>query len=447
MALGSKLPPPRLREWIVIALVMGATIVFLPILVRRVVTHGLGDVQVYFRAAWAVWTGHSLYDVTDHHGWHFHYPPSFALLMGPFAHPLPDSPLPAWALPLPAAVAVWYVINVVAVFASVHVWASALERHAHLEIRPGYWDPAWMLRLGPLLALLPFIGSDLSSGQPTTILILLLSGFLILYSEDRPNGAAALLALATAIKIFPAVLALIPILRRDWRWMVYFAAWCAVCLIIFPIVCVGPQATVELYRALWTERLEGLITGAVNTKISAELSPWAADFSNIGSTLARVVEGREGSWPEPLPPWATRTQSAANVAFVVILAWLGHGRFWRLSSKQPLRPYPVLVAGALLLAVWPAMSPVSQPHYWILALPLVGVMVAEGWRRTGLATVSPALFIWSAAAWFAMISNSIPLWRPLRLLGLQLPVFSLIIIAGIVVLAKLDRGRPGATAA
>ena len=60
---------PRMREWIVIAMVAAAVIVYLPIVVHRTVTHGFGDVQVFFRAAWAIWTGYPLYDVTDNHGW------------------------------------------------------------------------------------------------------------------------------------------------------------------------------------------------------------------------------------------------------------------------------------------------------------------------------------------------------------------------------------------
>jgi tryptophan-rich sensory protein len=35
---------------------------------------------------------------------------------------------PWWALPYPAAVAVWYLINVACVIAALHIWANALER-------------------------------------------------------------------------------------------------------------------------------------------------------------------------------------------------------------------------------------------------------------------------------------------------------------------------------
>ena len=91
---------------------------------------GHGDVQVFFRAGWAVWTGYPLYQVADHHGWTYHYPPTFALFMGLFANPLPSYPQPGWALPFPAAVAAWYLINVACLFAALHIWAKAVERAA-----------------------------------------------------------------------------------------------------------------------------------------------------------------------------------------------------------------------------------------------------------------------------------------------------------------------------
>ena len=97
---------------------------------------------------WALWTGYPLYEVTDHHGWTFHYPPTFALFMAPFANPLPDYPQPVWALPFAAAVAVWYVINAVGLFLALHVWANALESQVPVEAKGGSLQSPWTLRLG-----------------------------------------------------------------------------------------------------------------------------------------------------------------------------------------------------------------------------------------------------------------------------------------------------------
>src|SRR5262245_21599731 len=43
------------------------------------------DLGVYLRAAWAVRTGADLYRVTCDNGWHYVYPPAFAVVMAPLA--------------------------------------------------------------------------------------------------------------------------------------------------------------------------------------------------------------------------------------------------------------------------------------------------------------------------------------------------------------------------
>jgi hypothetical protein len=116
------------RELFAVAVLAILILGFLPIVVRKAVWLGQGDVEVFFRAGWAIWTGYPLYQVFDHHGWTYHYPPTFALLMGLFANPLPGHPQPWWALPYPVAVAVWYLINVACLFVALHIWAKAVEQ-------------------------------------------------------------------------------------------------------------------------------------------------------------------------------------------------------------------------------------------------------------------------------------------------------------------------------
>ena len=73
------------RELFAVAVLAILVLGFLPIVVRKAVWLGQGDVEVFFRAGWAIWTGYPLYQVFDHHGWTYHYPPTFALFMGLFA--------------------------------------------------------------------------------------------------------------------------------------------------------------------------------------------------------------------------------------------------------------------------------------------------------------------------------------------------------------------------
>src|SRR5260370_10545374 len=50
-------------------------------------TRRMGDLGVYVRGAWAVRTGHDLYEVTDDSGCHYNYPPLLPILATPLSDP------------------------------------------------------------------------------------------------------------------------------------------------------------------------------------------------------------------------------------------------------------------------------------------------------------------------------------------------------------------------
>jgi hypothetical protein len=354
------------RELFAVAVLAILILAFLPIVVRKAVWLGQGDVEVFFRAGWAIWSGYPLYQVFDHHGWTYHYPPTFALFMGLFANPLPGHPQQWWALPYPAAVAVWYLINVVCLFAALHIWAKAVERARPIEAKSCYLRRPLALVIGPLLALLPFIGDGLARRQPTPVLLLLIVLFLSRYVEKRPAAASFALSLAVTIKIFPVVLAVIPFMRRDWRFMLWTAGWCAFLLVALPAVCVGPAETLDLYRAMFTEHLLGIVSGAMSREIASQVSPGAFSNIGIGALVARIAAG-DAFYSTPLPQWASDIQFVFNVAVVAAIVYLGRGGFWNVRGPQPADGYPVLVAGAVLSAALPLMIPSAGPQYVTVA--------------------------------------------------------------------------------
>jgi Glycosyltransferase family 87 len=414
VALGAISRPGR-RELAAAAAIAVLILAFLPIVVRKAVWLGQGDVQVFFRAGWAIWTGYPLYQVFDHHGWTYHYPPTFALFMGLFANPLPDYSQPWWALPFPAAVAVWYLINVACLLAALHIWANALERARPIEAKAGYFQRPWALVFGPLLALLPFIGDGLARGQPAPVLLLLIVLFLARYVEKRTAAASFALSLAFAIKIFPIVLAVIPLVRRDWRFLLWTAAWSVFLLIVSPVVCVGPAQTLDLYRAMFTEHLLGIVSGAMSHEIASQVSPGAFSNIGIGALVARLAAG-DAFYSAPLPQWASDVQFAFNAAVVAAVVFVGRGGFWNIRGPQPADGYPLLVAGAVLSAALPLMIPSAGPQYVTVAVPLITVLLIETWRRHGAEIVTPTIVVWSIAAWLSMIVQEVP-WAPLKLIG------------------------------
>ena len=425
--------PDRLEILSMVAIAV-ALVVYLPILLHRT-ANNLGDVQVFFRAAWAVWSGYPLYQVVDDHGWSYHYPPTFAILMGPFADPLPGHPGLSWALPFAASVGVFYALSIAAMLLAGHIWAKALEDHAGMaltERQTGWWG----LRIAPVLLLAPYFGASFGRGQPTTILILLACIFLKFYADRRVVVASAALGLAIAIKIFPAALLIIPLLRRDLRTLVWTAAWCAVFLFALPAIVLGVDPTIELYRTLWVERLSGIAEGDLATRVEVEISPWSNDMVAFGSMLGRTFAAPAADAPYRLPEWAQLLQLGFDVLIVGLIAVLGRGRFWNWSSNQPDGPYAILVAGAVILAAMPAMLPVAQPHYWAQVAPLSAVLIVEHWRRNKTVAPSMPLIAWAAVAWFAYIATGVTLWEPLRDHGPTTLVMLVLVAAGFVVLAR-----------
>jgi hypothetical protein len=388
---------------------------FLPIVVRKAVWLGQGDVQVFFRAGWAIWTGYPLYQIIDHHGWTYHYPPTFALLMGLFANPLPGYPQPWWAPPFPAAVAVWYLINVACLVAGLHIWANAIERTRPIEAKAGYLQRHWVLVIGALLALLPFIGDGLARGQPTPILLLLIVLFLSRYVERCTAAASFALSLAVTIKIFPVVLAVIPFMRRDWKFMLWMVSWCSFLLVVLPVVCVGPAEALDLYRAMFTEHLFSIASRAMSDEIASQVSPGAFSSIGIGALVARIAAG-DAFYSTPLPQWAFDIQLAFDAAVVAAIVFLGRGGFWNVRRPQPADGYPILVAGAVLSAALPLMIPSAGPQYVTLAVPLMTVLLAETWRRKSAEIVTGVMVVWSIAAWLSMIVQEVP-WAWLKLVG------------------------------
>lgn len=431
---------PRFRqlhgyEYVVIAAVACVIAGFLPIVIRRVTVQGFGDVLVFFRAGWAVWADYPLYAVTDHHGWSYHYPPTFAILMGLFADPLPGYPKPSWSLPLHASVALWYCVSVAAMGWALHVWARALERCGMQQFRQDAWNGWWALRLGPFLALLPFIGDGFGRGQPTAVVLLSMAGFLALYLRGRIRAAAFVLAVGIAIKMFPVVLLLLPLLRRDLRAIVATALWTLALLILFPMLCVGPATTFDLYAAMWNDHLRGILSGVPSAAVAAEITFTSYDMLSVGAMLARLAVN---GLPETaaLPGWANAAQLAADLAFVGALVGIGHRRFWRWGRAQPQLPYALLIAGATVCAALPVMLSVSQPNYVALAAPLVAIAQVESWRRCGQVAPSLGLVAWSALAWIGMVTTETPIWHPLQVLGLTTPALIGLVGWGLYCLAR-----------
>ncbi len=221
--------------------------------------------------------------------------------------------------------------------------------------------------------------------------------------RGRPFAAGAWLALAACLKLFPGLLLLVALWRRDWRMLLGFGAGCVALLLVLPALVAGPQAAVRHnIRLLETMILPhaGLTQDAAHAPKVKELQR-AVDSQSIAALIhnARDFEGvRSRKRIEP-----TRHEKLAHAAvgaallFATFFAARRRGKAddapARADGETPLRiPAPAppqtrpqtrheaavtlhLLGALTVLSI--VLSPVSHLHYFALLVAPVTFLVGR----------------------------------------------------------------------
>jgi len=344
---------------------------------RQAFSHSLkGDLGVFFRAGWAARTGADLYRITDSHGWHYHYLPLLASLMMPLADPPPGmagASMPYWAL-----TAIWYCVNVICLFAALHILASALENLAAKAGRPRYprYSMAWWaLRLWPFLLTLFPAGDAIGAGQVTTPVLLLLAGAAAAMLSGRRGLAGGFIGFAGILKLFPLYLLIYPVLRRDRPMLAGGAAGILLGLLL-PVVLMGPAASFEAYRGFVTGRLLGEVNGQGDPLIMNEMHGSHARIQSFEYMIYDSLNPDATNRPNFPPTGYFIAHLAVSGVLTLAVLWVMRRR------GDPLAEF--LLFAALAVLVVPIL-PVARPHYYALAaLAFAGLYAAEWPRRKGL---------------------------------------------------------------
>ncbi len=377
------------------------------------------DLDVYLRAAWAVRTGHDPYTITDDRGWHYHYPPLFAIALIPLADP-PRGHSRSGMMPFGMAVALWYVLNLLFMAFAINHLASALERAAAAH-RSGIPPPGsrswWSLRLLPTLICIAPLGVALERGQADLLLLALLCAMIAAIIAGRSAAAGCCLAGAICLKLFPAYLLIYPLWRRDLRLI----AWCALGLIlgliVIPAAFFGPAKAIS-YAREWNQVLiqPALLGGADHSRAGELLDINATDSQSVVALIHRwhnLDESLRLPRPlrsRPLETWATPAHWA--IAIILTALTLLAAR-WR-PRGSPLDEELLLGSLAIIMVL---SSPVSHLHYFTLAVPLAMGLVMAG---RGDAVYPRRKWIWLFAAVAACgVLPLLPDLEVLRDLGLD----------------------------
>jgi alpha-1,2-mannosyltransferase len=338
----------------------------------------MGDLEVFLRAGWAVRAGADIYAIIDSKGFHYHYPPLFAILMAPLADPPPGQQ--GWYVPYAVSVGVWYALSVLCLVPAVHWLASALEETSPdpaVRSQPRGCPRWWLLRLLPLLTCLPAVASSLARGQVSVLLLLLLCGMAAALLRRRPWQAGLWLAGAVCLKVIPAFLVLYPLYRRDWRCLAGCAAGLVVGLGVIPAAVFGPARTLSYYRE-WTRVLvrPALGTGTDRSRARELIDVTATESQSFQAILHNTLHLERYTRPPQAAPWVVRTHWLLGAGLTGMTLLLG----WRRPEGDA--PASVLTFGALVVLM-NLLSPVCHLHYFCLSLPLAMGLVAASWERNG----------------------------------------------------------------
>jgi hypothetical protein len=343
----------------------------------------LGDVQVYFRAAWAVRAGQDMYQVIDLHGWHYHYPPFFAILLAPLADAPPGADR-AGLLPFAVSVMIWYAVSVLFLLVAVHLLALALK--PVLSDVSGLTPPDrwWLVRAAPVAACLPAIAWTLTRGQVSLVLLLCLSAMLLLFIRGRSLGAGLCLGVAVCVKIIPAFLLIYPLWRRDWRFLVGCAATMVLGLAVLPSLAFGPERTVSYYQEEFGAVFGPGLGLGQDAAREQELFSCRDNYSQSFLVLMHNLVYPDRATRPDEPAAGLRIAHWLISAALTILTLLVYRKHWPVRGT----PDPVatmLVIGQLMLLL-PQISPICHAHYFVLALPTFLTLYAlalksYGWPR------------------------------------------------------------------
>jgi len=409
--------PLKTWEKFAVGLLLALLVLFSIWVVRKsaFLERRMGDLGCYLRAAWAVRAGVNMYDVTEDNGWHYNYPPLYAILMTPLADPpthnIPDGvPDVPYMLPYSISVGLNYFVQAFCLVCAVHVLARGLECTASdPAVRTLPWGCRrwWLLRTLPVLACLPPIGHTLMRGQANFVLLLCVCGLIAGLLQQRRLTAGVYLAGAICLKIFPAYLLLVPFWRRDLRCIAGCGLGLFVGLALIPLLVLGPERTVSSYRQLAIV-LVGPALGLGEDKTRAEelINVTATDSQSFRSMIHNSIYLDRTTRPDQASPLVQKIHWALGGVFT--LATLAVVGFRRTLSGPPL----VLFVGSLTL-IMILMSPVCHTHYFALSLPLVMGLIAWSWERTGKVSLSPGIVVLIAVQ---IVGNTLPLLPPTEVL-------------------------------
>lgn len=356
----------------------------------------------------------------------YYYPAFFAIVLAPLG-----------ALPLADASRLWGGVQIAGTLGLALLAARAAQRVVLgavavvlvLTSAPVLHGFKWG-QVSALIALLAFAASGAAAAMAGPA-----SGTADAARARRGSGASRRiagslsLALATAIKIYPAVFLVVPLARRDVRFVAAFFGWLALLALAIPILVLGPERALEFHRD-------------VRVGWQADAPRHAADPNSqyFPHVVERWTIAARGPFApiDAAPSTLRRALAIGGLALAVGFAGLAAAAVVRRVESAGLR------SALLLFGAIPFVVPTTWPHY-LMHIPIAQALAARDLldRRSGHAWLPALVFLLSSIAIGSVLPIALGMkWRSYVYLGGPFLASTLVqILTAVLLLPKLREAR------
>jgi len=380
----------------------------------------MGDADCFFRAGWAAKVGKSIYEVTDPNGWHYNYPPLFAITMIPLADPPPGESREG-CLPYPISISIFYKISLLSLFLGVFSLARAYEKQFPVvfeNIRIKKW---YYLRIFAIVVCLSPIAHTLMRGQVNLFLLMMICLAIAFQMSNKSFLSGIMIAGSICLKVFPVFLLIVPVWRKDYKQFAGCIVGLILGLVVIPVSVMGVDKTKTAYSDFYNVLIgPSLGISADNTR--------GVELTNLNSTdnhsVLAFLHGIEH--PDFSKKPAKPSLVIKIVHILMSILFLG----WLLWSKgipkkgSAMEDAHFLALASLLMVL---ICPVSHSQYFVLALPLVMSMLVFSWFNCK-SVISPWLVFLFLFYIVANVLPLLPVFENIKRMGIMfIPNFILMV--------------------